>query len=203
LKVFEILLLMPRRKKKALKKSPSRVWIGLAVLLLIFVVFLAKGSGPKIGSYKQSAGNSGVFDIGNQTIILNNEEISFYNGLHKSLNGSYSQHSVSIGRKEVSPDGTRFASIIEDSPGGLGTFYYVIGGMLVDGKAFYSKPVLLGDRIKIESLEVSSPDKKHNGVIKVKYLDRAAGEPMASEPTIEVLNKFGFDSSGNLVNLLY
>jgi hypothetical protein len=26
---------------------------------------------------------------------------------------------------------------------------------------------------------------------------------MASEPTIEVLNKFGFDSSGNLVNLLY
>lgn len=198
---------MPRKKKEAqpqVKKfSSKKLWVVLAVILLIFLVILVK-TGHKRSSYKMSGSQkTSSFDLGNSTITLNNEQISFYNGLHKSINNSYGQHKAEISGKNMSPDGTRFAAILTDSPGGSGTFYYLIGGMLKNGKEIYSKPILLGDRINIESVEVSDPGREDNGLIEVKYLDRPAGAPMAAEPTVESLSKFGFDGNGNLTNILY
>lgn len=174
----------------------------LAVILVVLLMLLVKSN---YKNYKY--GNSGAqkvsgFDIGNKTVTLNNEELSFYNGLHKSINNSYGRHTAQISGKNLSPDGTRFAAILVDSPGGSGTFYYLIGGMQKDGKEIYSKPVLLGDRVKIESVSVFDPGKDDNGVIEVKYLDRSQGASMAAEPTVETLSKFAYEDNGNLISVL-
>jgi hypothetical protein len=74
--------------------------------------------------------------------------------------------------------------ILRDEPGGSGIFYYV-ATLTANGQS--SKAVLLGDRIRIKSIEV-----KPAGVIEVVVLERAPGEPLTALPSVERLRTFVF-----------
>lgn len=192
---------MPNKKKKIVKNGkPRRIFwlIAAAALLIILSFFLAK---QKAVSAPPESKNNLNFDFGNRTIDLNHKQISFYNGLHKSTD-NYGFHSANISDRTVSLMGSRAAAILVDSPGGSGMFYYLISAMQVDGKEVYSKPVLLGDRIKITSVKVNDPGMNDNGQVEVRYLDRPQGAPMAEEPTVETLTKFAFEEDGNLISSL-
>jgi hypothetical protein len=72
--------------------------------------------------------------------------------------------------------------ILRDEPGGSGIFYYV-AALTADGQS--SKAVLLGDRVRIKSIEV-----KPAGVIEVVVLERAPGELMTALPSVERVRTF-------------
>lgn len=122
-----------------------------------------------------------------------------------------SQHFVIDGNAPTSPKFTnkavnlaenRAAAILVDSPGGSGTFYYLVGGMIENGKEVYSQPVSIGDRVKIESVTVENPGTENNGIITVEYLTRPENAPMSDEPTVLVTEKYAFEDDGNLIEIL-
>jgi hypothetical protein len=76
------------------------------------------------------------------------------------------------------------AFIITQSPGGSGTFYYVVGA-IQDAQNNYhgTDGYFLGDRIAPQTTEVSQNPNQKN-VIVVNYADRAPGEPMTTAPSV-------------------
>ncbi|MDR3576761.1 MAG: hypothetical protein P4L50_23095 [Anaerolineaceae bacterium] len=103
--------------------------------------------------------------------------------------GSASKITVTLGKNQVEgdlngdgvPDSA--VTLIAD-PGGSGTFTYLAAVINKNGTADPLNSVLLGDRIILKSLTFQS------GQIEVEYLDHAANEPLASDPTLAVNKKF-------------
>ncbi|MCP5093575.1 MAG: hypothetical protein GY949_21955 [Gammaproteobacteria bacterium] len=62
--------------------------------------------------------------------------------------------------------------------GGSGTFYYVAAAHKVNGGYRGGTAVLIGDRIAPHRLDII------HGVVVVDYLERAPGEPMATQPAL-------------------
>lgn len=88
------------------------------------------------------------------------------------------------------------AVILIDQPGGSGTFYY-LAALVRSGEGWESvTAVLLGDRIRIESLSVDSEDRE----VSVTFLTRAAGVAMAAEPTVRQTRHYRA-VAGSLVQL--
>lgn len=138
------------------------------------------------------------FDFGNSRIMLNNEELQFTNGSYQASDPSQGPHTAMFTNKSVNSAGTHAAAILIDNPGGSGTFYYVVGGMLSDGKDVYSTPVFLGDRIKVESIEVTDPTEDSAATVTVTYLDRPTGAPMSADPNQSITVTYTFDENGML-----
>lgn len=161
----------------------------LAVILLLLKYCIHQrrmatpGSMPKPVAYQQQQMS---FDFTKQEFTLDGTEIT-----------------GSITNRNVSPDGTTAAAILVNSSQGSGTFYYLVGAMMKDGKEVYSTPVLLGDRVKIVYVTPDNPGTEDNGLITVQYLDRAKNAPMVTEPTIKMVKKFAFEDNGNLIGVLH
>ena len=86
---------------------------------------------------------------------------------------------------DLNGDGREDAAIILlQQTGGTGTFYYL--AVAIHGsdaiEAFF-----LGDRIAMRKLSIE------NKTVLVEYLDRAAGEAMATRPTKRVLRRFAYN----------
>lgn len=106
---------------------------------------------------------------GQPTVIDGTTTRYFGNELKTDLNGD--------GREDV-------AFLVTHSPGGSGTFYYVVGAVQdADGRYQGTDGYFLGDRIAPQTTNVSQ-DPRHVRVIVVNYADRAAGEPMTARPSI-------------------
>jgi hypothetical protein len=138
------------------------------------------------------------YDFENQTIVIDNAELKFSNGVY-SGNG----HTATISGRGASANGSRAAAIITDSTGGSGIFYYVVGASVEKGKKVFSKPMLLGDRVKILSVTVLDPEAHDFGEILVSYDDHGANEPMYTQPTNAKTAKFSFLETGELINVLH
>ncbi len=100
--------------------------------------------------------------------------------------------------RTVSDSGLKAVAIVINNPGGSGTFYYLVGAQMLDGREVYSKPILLDDRIQVNSVSVSD-----DGIILVQYLTHSASEPMSASPTKKVTAKFAFQDDGNLISVLH
>jgi hypothetical protein len=74
--------------------------------------------------------------------------------------------------------GMDFAVALVHQPGGSGTFYYAAVLSAEGDHQRAVNAILLGDRIRIESLTL------RNSYLRVDFLDRAAGDAMAKEPTL-------------------
>ena len=86
---------------------------------------------------------------------------------------------VARGELDGNP-GEDAAVVLIDQPGGSGTFYY-LAALVRKGEGWESvTAVLLGDRIRIESLSIDSDDTE----VSVTFLTRAEGVAMAAEPTV-------------------
>jgi hypothetical protein len=88
---------------------------------------------------------------------------------------------------DLNGNGTPDAAVVlVDQPGGTGMFYYVVGVVDQNNVRKATNAILLGDRIKLQSVAVA------NNVITVKLLDRKAGDPMTAEPTVAKTLTFHF-----------
>jgi len=166
--------------KKSKKTNKNRaLWI--LILLLI-----ALGIGAALFKKEFTHNTSQVqkkqpFDFGSQSILLEGSTLVFMNGLYESEDKT---HTAQITNRTVNNTHDRAAAILIDSPGGSGTFYYLIGAIERGGEEMYSTPILLGDRIKIVSVSISNAEEQNNGEIEVKFLDRPDDAPMFEEPSI-------------------
>ena len=86
---------------------------------------------------------------------------------------------VARGELDGNP-GEDAAVILIDEPGGSGTFYYLAALVRREEGWESVTAVLLGDRIRIESLSIDSEDTE----VSVTLLTRAEGVAMAAEPTV-------------------
>lgn len=73
--------------------------------------------------------------------------------------------------------------LLTQSPGGSGTFFYVVAALNTSDGWVGSKGYLLGDRIAPQTTELSQ-DPNHQNVIVVNYLDRAAGQSRVDQPSV-------------------
>ena len=69
--------------------------------------------------------------------------------------------------------------LITHSPGGSGTFYYVVGAVATDKGYVGTDAVLLGDRIAPQTTEKGI----HPGVVVVNYAERLPSEPFTTAPS--------------------
>jgi hypothetical protein len=153
-------------------------------------------------SYAPIKQTTAQFNFGNQTYDFDNQSLNFVNGKYTNPNQTFAADTAEISNITLNPAQNRAAAIMSHSPGGSGTFYYLLGAMPKDGHILYSQPIPLGDRIKVVSVSVGDPQTYDNGEITVKYLDRPDGVPMAEPPTREVTAKYSFEDSGNLIKVL-
>lgn len=92
----------------------------------------------------------------------------FGNELKTDLNGD--------GREDV-------AFILTQNQGGSGTFYYAVAALNMANGYIGSDAYVLGDRIAPQSVTLS-PDPSQQYVVVFNYADRAAGEPMTTQPSV-------------------
>lgn len=107
------------------------------------------------------------FMIEGQSVVID-EKNYFGNELFTDLNGD--------GREDV-------VFLITQSPGGSGTFFYVVGALNTEKGYIGSDGYLLGDRIAPQTTE-NSRNPRHKNVIVVNYADRRFDEPMTTSPSI-------------------
>jgi hypothetical protein len=84
------------------------------------------------------------------------------------------------------------ATVLTYQPGGSGTFSYL--SVVPSGSASPAPVVFLGDRVLVERLAAA------HGEVSVTYLDRPAGVPFASVPTLQVTRRFKLEG-GALIEL--
>lgn len=73
--------------------------------------------------------------------------------------------------------------LVTQETGGSGVFYYVVGALNTERGYVGSDGYLLGDRIAPQTTG-ASPNPRHKNVIVANYADRAAGEPMTTQPSV-------------------
>lgn len=166
------------------------IWVVLAIVVVVAAILFT----PRPNSNSTNTQPSGtmsqggiVFDFDNMTIPLNNEELVLVDGSYATLD-----HKAQMTSRYANPSGTKAVAILEDAPGGSGTFYYLVGASLQGNQQQYSKPVLLGDRIVIETVSVDED------TVTVDYLTRPEGSPMAAEPTEAMSVTYSFQPDGSL-----
>ena len=76
------------------------------------------------------------------------------------------------------------AFLLTQSPGGSGTFYFVVAALKTPAGYIGTPAVPLGDRIAPQSTSYK------DGTLTVSYADRKAGEPMTAQPTVGVSKTF-------------
>lgn len=75
------------------------------------------------------------------------------------------------------------AFLVTQETGGSGTFFYAVAALQTENGYVGSDGYLLGDRIAPQTTEVSQ-NPRHKAVVVFNYVDRAADEPMSTEPSI-------------------
>jgi len=167
--------------------------IAVPVLVAVFVVFgilwglTGTSSEETSGGYKNA-----TYSVEGSDVTLVNGEASV-----PSAPGSASQTVTKYfgneAKGDLNGDGLPdVAFLITQSGGGSGTFYYVVAALQgIDGYKG-TNAVLLGDRVAPQTTEIE------DGILTVNYADRAAGEPMSTQPSVGV-SKYLEIENGKLV----
>lgn len=113
----------------------------------------------------------------------------------KSFPDSASERIVRLGDNVAGnlddTEGEDAAVILIENPGGSGMFYHLGVVINQNGNPLNVATVFLGDRLKVRALDIEE------GKIVVHMLTREANQPMASEPTLEIAQKYRLE--GKLV----
>ena len=139
----------------------------------------------------QSADTTPV-DAANATYTLDKNSVTLANGSFEQAvaPGSASKILAKLTDKranaDINGDGKQDAAVVVTySGGGSGTFSYL--AVLIGsgaGKGSATNAVLLGDRITVDAVRIDA------GKVVVDMLDRKAGEPMATAPSVKVTRTF-------------
>jgi heat shock protein HslJ len=123
-------------------------------------------SGPGAGSSALDARSSEIeYRIEGGRVPLGSQGLRYFgHELRKDLDGD--------GREDV-------AFVVTGSPGGSGTFFYLVAALDRGGELVGSDGVLLGDRVAPQET-TSGPGRS----VIVTYAERRAGEPMTAAPSV-------------------
>jgi len=132
--------------------------------------------------------NSGAVDDGykNATYIINGNPVTLVKGLSETVGPMEGLKEVTkyYGAEaygDLNNDGSKdVVFVVTQNSGGTGTFYYVVAGLKTASGYKGTNAVMLGDRIKPETLRISQNQ------IQVDFLVRAEYEPMVAEPSLKV-----------------
>lgn len=124
------------------------------------------------------------------TYVVDGKPVALKNGVLEveSAPGSASKITTRVFGNEATGDlngdgQADVAFVLTQSPGGSGTFYYVVAALKTGTAYTGTNAVLLGDRIAPQTTRVV------NGVIEVNYADRKPGEPMTAQPSVGVTKR--------------
>lgn len=85
--------------------------------------------------------------------------------------------------------------LVTYSPGGSGTFFYVVAAVKTSDGYMGTDGYLLGDRIAPQTTE-RSQNPRHQNVVVVNYADRAIEEPMTAMPSVGKSAYLKLDTDG-------
>ena len=193
------------KKKVKVHESSKVIWVILAIVIIVLLVTYKYSQQPMMqqNTYAPVASmmmqQEKMFDLTNQTIMLNNEQLKFVNGSYKSTDGN---HTASITNEATNPSKQNYAAIVEDSHGDAKTDY-LVAATIKDKQGVYATPVALESKMYIVSVTVSDKSGENNGIITVKYLGPNANLNDASDPKQVTTKEFAFQDDGNVTEVLH
>ena len=143
--------------------------------------------------------------VSDVTVTIDDQKFTMSNGVAEtpSASGSALKNTIRLVGEPVMGDADGdgdldAALMIQNDPGGSGTFYYAVVALDNGGVYRASNALLLGDRIEPQTVEFT------DGRFAYTYAERRAGEPMVAYPSIAktvliAVNK----STGAISCLLY
>lgn len=163
-----------------------------AALILLFVV---------MRSAIQQTSVAAPAEVKNITVTLDGDTVTLRDGVAErpEAPGSAAQNTVLIVGEPVMGDATGdgrpdAALLLENDPGGSGTFYYAVLAVDDDGSYRATNAVSLGDRIAPRGVEFT------DGRFVYRYLERKPGEPLAVAPSVEKRTAITVDAASNLIS---
>lgn len=165
-----------------------------AALILLFVV---------MRSAIQQTSVAAPAEVKNITVTLDGDTVTLRDGVAErpAVPGSAAQNTVRIVGEPVMGDATGdgrpdSALLLENDPGGSGTFYYAVLAVDDDDDGSYraTNAVSLGDRIAPRGVEFT------DGRFVYRYLERKPGEPLAVAPSVEKRTEITVDAASNLIS---
>jgi heat shock protein HslJ len=150
-------------------KKISLVLIGVAVLVAAFYAFNA------FIYYQKQADVPAVMDHKDAQFVIEGE----VRGLGDAL-----QYFGNELRADLNADGREdVVFLVTYSPGGSGTFYYVVAALAAETGYEGSDGYLLGDRIAPQTTHMSQ-NPRHQNVVVVNFADRNSDESMTTRPSV-------------------
>jgi len=163
-----------------------------AALILLFVV---------MRSAIQQSSVAAPAEVKNITVTLDGDTVTLNDGVAEkpAAPGSAAQNTVRIVGEPVMGDATGdgradAALLLENDPGGSGTFYYAVLAVDDDGSYRATNAVSLGDRIAPRGVEFT------DGRFVYRYLERRPGEPLAVTPSVEKRTEITVDAATNRIS---
>jgi hypothetical protein len=163
-----------------------------AALILLFVV---------MRSAIQQSSVAAPAEVKNITVTLDGDTVTLNDGVAEkpAAPGSAAQNTVRIVGEPVMGDATGdgradAALLLENDPGGSGTFYYAVLAIDDDGSYRATNAVSLGDRIAPRGVEFT------DGRFVYRYLERKPGEPLAVAPSVEKRTEITVDAASNRIS---
>jgi hypothetical protein len=163
-----------------------------AALILLFVV---------MRSAIQQSSVAVPAEVKNITVTLDGDTVTLDDGVAEkpAAPGSAAQNTVRIVGEPVMGDATGdgradAALLLENDPGGSGTFYYAVLAIDDDGSYRATNAVSLGDRIVPRGVEFT------DGRFAYSYLERKPGEPLAVAPSLEKRTEITVDAASNRIS---
>lgn len=140
--------------------------------------------------------------VRNVTVTLDGQTFTLKDGVaaKEAAPGSAAQNTVRVVGEPAVGDATGegeqdAALLIENDPGGSGTFYYAVLAVNHGGAYQATNAVALGDRIVPQGIEFT------DGHFVFRFMDRKSGADMATKPTVEEHVKINIDPTTNRISV--
>jgi hypothetical protein len=135
------------------------------------------------------------------TVTIDDQRFTMSNGVAEtpSASGSAVKNTIRLVGEPVMGDADGdgdldAALMIQNEPGGSGTFYYAVVALDNEGVYRASNALLLGDRIEPQTVEFT------DGRFAYTYAERRADEPMAAHPSVEKTVLITIDTSTGVIS---
>ena len=191
---------MPGAHEEAPDRRRRRPAAGIALVALVgFLRFNFTNGGDDL---HDARGPGPSADVKNLAITIDHQTFTMSNGLaaREAAPGSATQNTVRIIGEPVWGDADRdghldAALLIENDPGGSGTFYYAVLAFNDSGRYRATNALLLGDRIAPQTVDFL------DGRFVYNYAARGPGEPMTARPSVQKTLWIRFDKASRIISV--
>ncbi len=165
-----------------MKKTIMRIIVVAAVLVALFyalnVYIYNKKQAPTISDYKNAE-----YRIDGISIQLTDglSEIEAAPGSSSKITTRYMGNEYKTDLNDDRREDVVF--LLTQETGGSGIFYYAVAALNTEQGYVGSDGYFLGDRIAPQTITMSQ-NPRHKHVVVVNYADRAASEPMTTQPSL-------------------